>query len=117
MITRTSNPRFPPNLILSPAGHVRRCCSSRMKTTSEAGLPPVPGGRALLTKKQLAQELGKSERTIDNWRARLGLPFLKIEHSVMFRLSDVIRHLEKNHRRSVKSKRRLPQKPRNNSER
>lgn len=66
-----------------------------MKTTSEAGLPPVPGGEVLVTKKQLARLIGKSERTIDYWRKRLGLPCYKVEHSVLFRPSDVLQHLEK----------------------
>ena len=67
-----------------------------MSTTTETGLPPpIPGGEALLTKAQLAQHLGKSERTIDNWRKQIGLPCLKVKHSVFFRLSDVMRHIEK----------------------
>jgi excisionase family DNA binding protein len=48
-----------------------------------------------MTKRQLADYLGKSERTIDNWREQIGLPYMKVKRSVLFRLSDVLRHLDK----------------------
>ena len=66
-----------------------------MRTPSSTGPPRVPDGEILLTKEQLAQHLGKSQRTIDYWRKQIGLPCFKIKHSVLFRLSEVMRHLEK----------------------
>ena len=42
-----------------------------------------------LNKKQLAQSLLVSERTIDNWRERGVIPFLKIKGVIRFNLDDV----------------------------
>ena len=96
-----------PNRKLRPAKPTRphggevRYPSTHMRTTSEAGLPPVPGGEILLSKQQLAQHLGVSERTIDNWRKQFGLPCLKVNHTVLFRLIDVMQHLEKHNGRTA----------------
>jgi hypothetical protein len=71
-----------------------------MKTTAKAGLPPVPGGAdRLLKKNELAAHLGVCERTIDNWRRDIGLPCLKIKHSVSFDLKRVMQHLEQHNSR------------------
>ncbi len=66
-----------------------------MSTKHEDGHPREPGADDLLSKRQLAQRLKKAPRTIDYWRKREGLPFLKIGHTVFFRWPDVMRHLEK----------------------
>lgn len=65
-----------------------------MKTMCAATPSDEPEVEKLMTKRQLAKYLGKSERTIDHWRQKFGLPCLKIGHSVFFRLSDVLRHIE-----------------------
>jgi excisionase family DNA binding protein len=55
---------------------------------------PVP---QLITRKQLADVLGLSERTLCNWATdgRYELPYVKIGSKVMYRRSDVERWLEK----------------------
>ena len=47
-----------------------------------------------MTREQVAQELGKSVRTIDNWRKKYGLPSSKVGHSVFLRWSAVTRFLD-----------------------
>jgi len=47
----------------------------------------------LLRKRELAQQLGISKRTLDVWMAQGRVPFLKIGRSVRFRLSDVLEKL------------------------
>jgi hypothetical protein len=48
-----------------------------------------------LNKKQLAQSLLVSERTIDTWRERSVIPFLKIRGVIRFNLADVRAALER----------------------
>lgn len=53
---------------------------------------------ALLTKRELAPRLRKTERTIDAWMARGLLPYVKLpgpRGAVLFRWSDVLQALEK----------------------
>ncbi|MGA1206034.1 MAG: helix-turn-helix domain-containing protein [Opitutales bacterium] len=52
------------------------------------------GDEDLITRKQLAAIFGRSVRTIDLWRRQHDLPCLKINHSVYFRKSVVLKHLE-----------------------
>jgi excisionase family DNA binding protein len=59
---------------------------------------PLP---AYLNKRQAAQQLGVTERTIDNWISRRLLPFLKIGRSVRFDSADVRQHLLANCRVGV----------------
>ena len=47
-----------------------------------------------MTREQLAQQLGKSVRTIDNWRKNEGLPSSKVGHSVIIRWSAVTGFLD-----------------------
>ena len=56
---------------------------------------PFPDDDPLITKRQLADLLGWTERTIDNWRVKFGLPCLKVGRTVMFSYRQVRRHLEK----------------------
>jgi hypothetical protein len=51
----------------------------------------------LLTKKELAQRLKKSVRSIENWMKLRYLPYIKIGHSVLFRWGDVIKALDHFH--------------------
>ena len=48
----------------------------------------------LLTKKELAQKLKKSVRSIENWMRLRYLPYIKIGHSVLFRWRDVVEALD-----------------------
>jgi hypothetical protein len=95
-VTSNSHPKNPPPTRWRPIDRL----IPEMINPSETGLPPVHEGEKLLTKKELAKYLRKSERTIDNWRKHLDLPCLKIRHSVFFRLSEVIPHLEKHNGRT-----------------
>ena len=56
---------------------------------------PLPDKDPLITKRQLADLVGTTERTIDNWRRDFDLPCLKVGHTVKFRYGQVVRHLEK----------------------
>ena len=51
-----------------------------------------------LTKQQVAQRLQKKPRTVDNYMKHGILPYFKIGRSVLFRWSDVQRHLESHYR-------------------
>jgi len=70
-------------------------CVTQMSIAGVDDSPHEDRGEVLLTRQQLAQRLQTSLRTIDYWREHEGLPFLKIGHTVLFRWSDVLRHLEK----------------------
>jgi len=62
--------------------------------------PPVTDicdGDCLLTKKELAQRLKKSVRSIENWMKLRYLPYIKIGHSVLFRWRDVVEALDNFH--------------------
>lgn len=48
----------------------------------------------LLRKKELAQQLAISKRTLDVWMQKGRIPFLKVGRSVRFRLSDVLEKLQ-----------------------
>jgi hypothetical protein len=65
----------------------------------ESKLPVQDGNDAdcLLTKKELAQRLKKSVRSIENWMKLRYLPYIKIGHSVLFRWGDVIKALDHFH--------------------
>ena len=47
----------------------------------------------LLRKRELAEKLAMSKRTLDVWMARGRIPFLKVGRSVRFRLPDVLEKL------------------------
>jgi excisionase family DNA binding protein len=47
----------------------------------------------LLRKRELAQQLAISKRTLDAWMQKGRIPFLKVGRSVRFRLSDVLEKL------------------------
>ena len=54
-----------------------------------------PSPSLLLTKKQLAEHLSISIRSIDNFMNNEGLPFYKMGRSVRFRLDDVAAWMQK----------------------
>jgi excisionase family DNA binding protein len=63
-----------------------------MNSISEA----VANDRAsvgLLRKRELAEKLAISKRTLDVWMQKGRIPFLKVGRSVRFRLSDVLEKL------------------------
>ena len=56
----------------------------------------TPNDRAsvgLLRKRELAEKLAISKRTLDVWMAKGRIPFLKLGRSVRFRLPDVLEKL------------------------
>ena len=67
----------------------------KMKNGHFNGSPRVPGEADLMTKRLVAEMLGKTERTIDLWRKLLGLPSYKLGHSVYFKKSEVLAFVEK----------------------
>jgi excisionase family DNA binding protein len=64
-------------------------------TTQSAG---TPGLEPRLTKKDVAKLLGKKIRTVDNWMKEGRLPYCKVGRSVLFKWSDVEKHLDSNFR-------------------
>jgi len=66
-----------------------------MSTTSENLHPREPDGKDLMNKLQVAQMLGKSVRTIDNWRKYLGLPSHMVGHAVFFKRGEVLAFIQK----------------------
>lgn len=66
-----------------------------MKADQQSGSSGEPGGEDLMNKRQVAQMLGKSCRTIDNWRKNYGLPAYKLGHSVYFKRSEVLAFMKK----------------------
>ena len=65
-----------------------------MNKTSNAGHSRAPNGDDLMNKEQVAEMLGKSVRTIDNWRRQLELPSYKLENSVYFKRTEVLAFME-----------------------
>jgi excisionase family DNA binding protein len=61
---------------------------------------PGSGGTAesYLTKREVAERLHKKVRTIDNYMKQGILPYFKLGRSVLFRWSDVQKHLERHYR-------------------
>jgi excisionase family DNA binding protein len=49
----------------------------------------------LLRKRELAEKLAISKRTLDIWMQKGRIPFLKVGRSVRFRLPDVLEKLQK----------------------
>jgi excisionase family DNA binding protein len=49
----------------------------------------------LLTKREIAEFLGKSENSVDRLRKKRAIPFLIVGGSIRFRLADVERALER----------------------
>ena len=55
-----------------------------------------PGGGQLLTEAELARQLGETERTVRNWRARGLIPTLRLGHrQLRFRLDAVLDALDR----------------------
>jgi len=51
-------------------------------------------GVGLLKKRELAEKLAISKRTLDVWMSKGRIPFLKVGRSVRFRLPDVLEKLQ-----------------------
>jgi excisionase family DNA binding protein len=66
----------------------------------------VPFEHRMLTKQETAEYFRVEERTIETWmKARL-IPYIRIGHTVRFRMSDLLLELDQRFR--VHSKRRVP---------
>ena len=63
----------------------------------ENATPPNPSD-ALLNKKEVAQRLKITVRTVENWQQRGILPFVKVGKIVLFDWPDVLEHLRENFR-------------------
>lgn len=67
----------------------------QMKKAHQMGSSRVPGGEDLMNRMQVADLLGISTGTVDNWRKYLGLPFYKPGHSVYFKRTDVMAFMDR----------------------
>ncbi len=54
----------------------------------------IPFEHWLMTKRQLAEYFGITERTIEVWMRRRYIPYIKIGQSVRFRVASVLRYVE-----------------------
>ena len=72
-------------------GHFPNGMSSALPMTM--GSRPTTAEEGFITKADVAQRLGKTLRTVDNWMNRGLLPYYKIGRSVCFRWSEVQSHL------------------------
>lgn len=62
-----------------------------------AGVVPVAGSGTFLSQKALAARWNKSERTLEAWRQRgIGPAYVKIGHSVRYRLGVIEAYEEAN---------------------
>lgn len=62
---------------------------------------PSPMGNpsdVMLNKKELAERLKMTVRTVENWQRRGILPFVKVSKVVLFHWPDVVEHLKANFR-------------------
>lgn len=55
---------------------------------------PIPFEYRLMTKQQLAEYFGITERTIEVWMHRRYIPFIKIGQTVRFRVTSVLGYVE-----------------------
>ena len=65
-----------------------------MNANNRDGLPPEPGGDALLKKPDVAQWLDVCVGTVDNLRKDGKLPAIKVGSKVRFKRRDVEKYLE-----------------------
>lgn len=56
---------------------------------------------ALLTKRELADRLRKTEKTIERWQQLGRLPHLKIGHSILYPEGEVMAHLRSKYGRNL----------------
>jgi len=66
-----------------------------MKKDHTTGSSREPDGDELMSKRQVAEMLGKNVRTIDNWRKEYGFPSFKLGHSVFFKRRNVMVFMDK----------------------
>jgi hypothetical protein len=67
-----------------------------------APAPDLPSAysadEGFISKRELARRLNKSLRTIDYWRRRGIIPYIKCGHSALFKWTDIDAHLQKHFR-------------------
>lgn len=77
--------------------------SAKVQASVQEAAPASPQATAaydpILTKRQLAMHLHVSARTIGMWTEKRYLPHYKIGRAVRFRLSDIHRAWDANHKR------------------
>ena len=71
---------------------------ARRRPFTETESPAPARDYALLSKKQLAERIGVSARTLDTWIEQRRIPYLKIGRTVRFSLSEVSEHLKEKYR-------------------
>ena len=60
--------------------------------------PPGNPSDVMLNKRELAERLKMTVRTVENWQRRGALPFVKVGKVVLFHWPDVLEHLKTNYR-------------------
>lgn len=95
-----------PNETAAPASPVpaRPSCAAPPPTSEPPS--PVSGDEGFISKTELARRLHVSLRTIDYWRRRGIIPYIKCGHRPMFNWLDVLAHIESNFRVCCKQRQR-----------
>src|SRR5262249_20673566 len=65
----------------------------RMKEVHESGVAEASLSEPFIGKREVAERLGKTVRTVDNWMRRGMLPYYKLNRTVAFRWSEVQRFM------------------------
>lgn len=65
---------------------------------AQSGLAESKPDKRMVGKTEIAEMLGMTIRTVDNWMDRGLLPYFKIGRSVRFRRDDVLQHLNQSTR-------------------
>jgi excisionase family DNA binding protein len=77
---------------------------SELQPTRLPANPSDPANNRVLNKKQVAELLNVTVRSVDEWMKRGILPYLKIGRTVRFKSGDIVRHLDEtatvDHRRT-----------------
>lgn len=60
-----------------------------MRTTLTRVVVAGPGDGEYLSRKEVARKFGVTDRTIDNWRKKFGLPHYRLGGRVRFKPSDM----------------------------
>jgi excisionase family DNA binding protein len=70
----------------------RGCDGNDFLTAPSAG--DIPFEHRLMTKKEISEYFGVTERTIEVWMRRRYIPYIKIGQSVRFRVASVLRYVD-----------------------
>ncbi len=68
-------------------------CGTGVTSQPQSTVEAIPFEHRLLTKKEISQYFGVTERTIEVWMRRRYIPYLRIGQTVRFRVAMVLRYV------------------------